>query len=383
MANYHSRQAGLTMRRFAPTLALALACACSGVEADRPRAEGSRTGDARRGDFERHLLLSGVLEAVRSTQLTAPNVPTNELHIRWIEEDGAFVRAGQKVLEFDNDAFASVIEDLKLNRRKEEKELARFLAQIRAEEAEKAFQVQAKEIEVEKAALKADVPPEILPLREFEERQLALERARIELEKARSDLDAHRRTQAEETRLKELSLEKTIYAIETAEAAIDALALRSPTDGVLVIATIPWEGRKVAVGDNVWPGFPLLELPDLSEMRVRALLSDVDDGRLAPGMKARVALDAYPEVEFDAEVSSITPVAQETSPRALRRAFTVNVRLERTDPERMRPGMAAKVRVTMESRRDVLLVPRSAVDFSATPNPICGLFECLVEEAGK
>jgi len=376
------------MRHFAPVLGLGIVAACSGAKADRPPLDESPVSEAgaRRGDFETHLLLTGALEAVRSTQLTAPNVPSSELQIRWMAEDGAFVRAGERVLEFENDSFAGRIEDLKLTRRKEEKELQRLIAQSRAEEAEKAFQVEAKKIEVSKAALKAGVPKEILPLREYEERRLALERARTELEKARKDLDAHVRTQAGERRLKELQLEKTVYDIETAEDSIDALVLRSPIDGVLVVATIPWEGRKVSIGDNVWPGFVLLELPDLSEMRVRALLSDVDDGRLEPGMKAVVALDAHPEIDFEGEVSSITPVAQETSPRALRRAFTVNLRLTRTDPERMRPGMAARVRVTTETRKDVLLSPRSAVDFSLTPNPpnsTCSLFECVVEEAGK
>ncbi len=248
------------------------------------------------------------------------------------------------------------------------------------------FQVEARKIEVSKAALKADVPREILPLRDYEERQLALARARIELEKAQKDLDAYVRTQADERRLKELQLEKTVYDIETAETAIEALALRLPIDGVLVVATIPWEGRKVAVGDNVWPGFVLLELPDLSEMRIRAVLSDVDDGRLEPGMKAVVSLDAFPDTEFDSEVSSITPVAQESSPRSLRRAFTVTVQLLRTDSERMRPGMAARVRVTTETRKNVLLTPRSAVDFSLAPNPqirTCGLLECVVEEEKK
>jgi len=40
-----------------------------------------------------------------------------------MEEDGAFVGAGQKVLEFDNATFAGEIEDKKLTRRKEEREL--------------------------------------------------------------------------------------------------------------------------------------------------------------------------------------------------------------------------------------------------------------------
>ena len=368
------------MRYLAPIL-LGFVAACSQVEAERPRPEGSPVASGaltRRGDFESYLLLTGALEAVRSTQLTAPNVPTGELQIRWMEEDGAFVRAGQKVLEFDNASFAGDIEDLKLRRRKEEKELQRLVAQSRAEAAEKAFAVETKEVELEKARLEADVPKEFLPLREFQEKQLALERARTELEKARQELEAYSRTQAQEKALKELQLEKTVYDIRAAEDAIAALALEAPLDGVLVVATIPWEGRKVQVGDNVWPGFILLEIPDLSEMRIRALLSDVDDGRLRPGMNAVVTLDAHPGVDFPGEVESITHVAQETSPRSLRRAFTVRVRLSRTDPERMRPGMAARVRVTTETKRDVLLAPRSSVDFSRASNSVCNLFECVV-----
>ena len=131
------------MRHFAPVLGLGIAAACSGAKADRPPLDESRPvseAGARRGDFETHLLLTGALEAVRSTQLTAPNVPTSELQIRWMAEDGAFVRAGERVLEFENDSFAGAIEDLKLSRRKEEKELQRLEAQTRADAAEKALQ---------------------------------------------------------------------------------------------------------------------------------------------------------------------------------------------------------------------------------------------------
>jgi multidrug resistance efflux pump len=376
----------MDIRELAPILGLGFLAACAGVEADPPTIERSpvaSAASAHRGDFETHLLLTGVLEAVRSTLATAPNVPASELQIRWMEEDGAYVRAGQKVLEFENDTFAGVLEDLKLTRSKEEKELGRLEAQSRADAAEKAFAVLTREVELEKARLEADVPPEILPFREFQEKQLALERARTELEKAREELEAHRRTQAEEKALKELQLEKTIHDIRAAEEAVDALSLEAPIDGILVVASIPWEDRKLQVGDNVWQGFPLFEIPDLAEMRVRALLSDVDDGRLRTGMTAVVTLDAHPDVDFPGEIESITPVAQETSPRSLRRSFTVEVRLTRTDPARMRPGMAVRVRVTTGTKENVLLAPRSAVDFERTPDAVCNLFECVIEDDGR
>ncbi|MGH9324667.1 MAG: hypothetical protein ACRD3V_32890, partial [Vicinamibacteria bacterium] len=117
------------LARLAPLLVLMLP-ACSGVEADPPGARSPASppsSETRRGSFESRLILTGTLEAVQSIQITAPNVP-DELQIRWIEEDGAFVRAGQRVLEFDNSSFASDLEDKKLSARKEEKELRRLEA---------------------------------------------------------------------------------------------------------------------------------------------------------------------------------------------------------------------------------------------------------------
>lgn len=385
-------------KRYVAVAGLMLATGCVGVEADRlpPSRDTSALESTvlRRGSFENHLLLTGTLEAVRSTQITAPSVPTGQLQIRWMEEDGAFVTAGQKVLEFDNAAFASDLEDKKLAARKKSKDLLRAEAEARAEAAEKEFIVDERRVEVDKARLEAEVPEGILPLREHQEKQLALSRAQTELEKAQQDLEAYLGTKGKEIALSRLELDETRYEIRVAEEAIEALVLEAPLDGVLVVGDIPWEGRKLQEGDNVWPGFPLLKIPDLHEMRVEARLSDVDDGRIDVGMTATVTLDAYAHETFEGTVVSITPVAGETSPRSLRRAFAVSVNLLQTDPERMRPGMAAKVDVRIDARDDVLLAPRRALDLSHSP-PLarlasgetrevslagCNLFDCVVEK---
>jgi len=85
------------------------------------------------------------------------------------------------------------------------------------------------------------------------------------------------------------------------------------------------------------------------------------------GAEAVVRLDSYPELTFPGVVRDITPIAQETSPRSLRRAFRVRVALEDTDPEKMRPGMAAQVEVHAQGLEDVLLVPRAGLDLSSSP----------------
>jgi len=111
----------------------------------------------------------------------------------------------------------------------------------------------------------------------------------------------------------------------------------------------------------------VMELPDLSRMRVDARLWDVDDGRIKPGLPVRVMLDTFPDTVFTGAGESVAAVAQETTFRSMRRAFNVRVALERSDPVRMRPGMSAKVEVLGTARPQALLVPRAALDLAADP----------------
>ena len=146
------------------------------------------------------------------------------------------------------------------------------------------------------------------------------------------------------------------------------MVLKAPRDGILVVADHPWQGRKIEVGDSVWVGLPVVSLPDLNAMQVEAKLSDVDDGRIAVGLRVSCVLDAYPERTYAGRIAEITPVAQEAPGRSLRRAYNVRVELDASDVERMRPGMSVKVEVRLETREGVLLAPRAGLDF-AGPRP--------------
>jgi len=58
-------------------------------------------------------------------------------------------------------------------------------------------------------------------------------------------------------------------------------------------------------------------------------------------------------------------VAQWLNMRSEQRFFRLNIDLEETDSELMRPGMSVKVEVVTASRDDELLVPRAALEFGA------------------
>ncbi len=96
--------------------------------------------------------------------------------------------------------------------------------------------------------------------------------------KAAKDLEAQRRGAREELAIRRAELDKSLHDIRVAEKAIEDLTLYAPRDGILVVGEIPWERRRLEVGDTVWLGMEVMTIPDLNAMQVTASLSDVDAG---------------------------------------------------------------------------------------------------------
>lgn len=352
---------GAVVALAAGTLLLVACGSRSAAGAGEWAAASPDPAEVRAGTFVRRVLLTGELKAVRAHELTVPRTPQWQVAIRWMEAEGATVAAGQRVLELDNSAVATNLEERRLAAKRAADALERALAQTAVTLDEREFARAQRRVARDKAAIDADVPEAMLAGRDWQERRLALRRADVELAKAEDELDAARRGAEADVAVARIELEKARREVATAEDAIASLTVSAPAPGVLQVADHPWEGRKLQVGDMVWVGLPVLRIPDLGVMQVDAVLFDVDDGTIAPGARALCTADTYPDEVFPGTVTAITPMAQELRRGTQRRAFRATVALERTDPARLRPGMSVKVEVEAERRDGVLLAPRSCI----------------------
>ncbi len=80
-----------------------------------------------------------------------------------------------------------------------------------------------------------------------------------------------------------------------------------------------------------------------------------DVSKIALGQKAKVFIDAYPDKTFEGVIENVSPVVAGTS-----RTATAKVRVE--NPERLLlPGMFARVRVLLYSKKNTLVVPADAL----------------------
>jgi HlyD family secretion protein len=347
----------------APVLALLAGCGGDAGARDGGDASVERSHGLRRGEFRRTLLITGELDAVTGHPVIVPRLPSWRVPIRWLVDDGARVSEGERVAALDSSQIASDLDNKRVARDGALNELSAKEAEISGQLAEKIHAVEKARIAFRRAEIAAEVPEDIQPHRDWQEKQLALERSTTALEKARADLAAYRESSTAEIRVQEVAVAKAKRELAEAERAMEAMVLRAPREGVVVVNENRREGRKFQIGDDAWVGLELLRIPELDRMMVRADLSDVDDGLIHPGQRAMCTLDTYPDREFDCVVRSVRPVAQEAGWRSERRSFAVELDVGESDPSIMRPGMSVKVEVEVDRREDVLLADRSSLQF--------------------
>ncbi|MDR2690141.1 MAG: efflux RND transporter periplasmic adaptor subunit [Azoarcus sp.] len=143
-------------------------------------------------------------------------------------------------------------------------------------------------------------------------------------------------------------LEVARASVALAQARLERTRIRAPFDGIVGI-------RKVNVGDYVRDSDALVNIEDIATLKLDFRLPELYLGRLAPGQALEVTSDVLPDVVFPATIDAIDPMVDAEGRAVLLRARLAN------DKERLRPGVFARVRVLVDRRDDVLLVPETAL----------------------
>ena len=333
------------------------ACDIAGEPENPPR-----VATVERGDLQERVLLTGVLDAAESIPLLVPRTDSWSVSLRWMADDGALVKEGDRVVEFENSGVLERINELELSAIEADSELATLEAENEVKRSDKQFEVDTKKVEVAKAELETKVPEELQSKREHRDAKLKLRRAKTALLSAKDDLKSTVDGGKLDEQVKRIAFHKALRAYKAAKKQLDQLSIEAPRDGIFTNGTHPWEKRKYQVGDNLWPGMTVGELPDLSAMVVEAKLSDVDEGRIQAGMRAQCVVDAFADRPLMGTMRAVSPIAHEPERNSPRRFFDVVVELDETDAEVLRPGLSVKVEVLARSAEDVLLIPRAAVD---------------------
>jgi RND family efflux transporter MFP subunit len=122
----------------------------------------------------------------------------------------------------------------------------------------------------------------------------------------------------------------------------------SPVDGFVA-------KRNLDPGAFASPSAPVASLVDISTVRLVANLVEKDVKRVHVGTPGRVEVDAFPGEVFSGRISRIAPVFDPAT-------RTAEMEIEVPNPTgRLKPGMYARISLTVGTRENALVVPRNAV----------------------
>jgi HlyD family secretion protein len=114
----------------------------------------------------------------------------------------------------------------------------------------------------------------------------------------------------------------------------------------------------IEVGSVVSQALPVGDILDVSPLRIKANVDEIDVRQIVEQMPARVALDALDDVVFTATLEQIAVLGENNAGII---NYPVMIRLEETPDTRVRAGMTAEASMVVESVRGVLVVPNEYV----------------------
>lgn len=263
--------------------------------------------------------------------------------------NGSKVQEGDLLAEFDGTKFRDAARDAKAKFDDLSYQVRQRQALARSESEKRQGDVQQAEADLAKALIQLKKGP---VLNEVDRLQNE-ERASVLPARVASLKKVHAlRTQADEAAAKvlELQRDRQKVALERAESSLSNLTVKAKYTGMVALQMV-WRNGSMGApqeGDRLWNGQPLLNIFDPTEMEVSADVGEPDAAILKPGAQARVLLDAYPGVSFNARFHSASPVATSALGSPIKN-FNARFILEGTD-QRLLPDLSAAIVMKLETR---------------------------------
>ncbi|MCH8501172.1 MAG: efflux RND transporter periplasmic adaptor subunit [Aliidiomarina sp.] len=198
-----------------------------------------------------------------------------------------------------------------------------------------------------------------------ERERLAAALAIAETEAARLEpLFARQEVSESELRRQQSQVAQARAALAMQDAMIERKTIRAPFSGVAGL-------RLVNLGQYVTPGSELVSIQSFDPIYLNFTLPERFLSDIVRGQTISAEVDAYPSERFSGEIRAIEPSVREST-------RTIQIQAQFENPEqKLRAGMFARVRIDSEEARDVLMIPRTAIQF----NPF-GNIVFMIEEEG-
>ncbi len=355
----------------------------------RPKPEGPRTAEVKRGEVAVVVRETGFVEPLVSVEVRS-RVAGRVVHLA--VEEGDQVEEGDLIARLE-------APELEAQRDQVKAQLA--AARARLEQARLSLARDEELIESQVAQAEASLRAAESAVREAETRRRDAERiheskrqlfemggyvSRNEVEAAEAARElALQQWQSAQQRLREQEAARAMAETRRAEVAVarsrvaeaqaavrqfeDSLAeiesrladavIRAPRSGVVIKRHVR-EGELITAVSYYGAGAPIVTIGDVSTMLVKVNVNEVDVDHVRLGQEVKVTADALRERKFTGTVTRVAPASAYDPQSAGVVRFPIEVTLTGRH-DGLRPGMTADVEIVCRRAEDVLWVPNEAL----------------------
>ena len=324
---------------------------------------------ARQGDFLVLIRCRGELKAERSVSVSAPMVPN--LRIAWMTPPGATVKEGESIVKFDSSSAQQTLMQKEAALRQAQATLDQALAQSKITTEQDKTDLADANFTVERARLEAS-KQEIVSRLQGEASKVDYGVAQQKLKVQEATVDLHATSDRSKIASLTRQRDQAQSDVDITKARIAQMELKSPISGFLIFQSNysqSWMNAKpFKVGDNVYAGMVLAEMPDLTTLLMDAKVEETDRGRIAINQEVKVRVDSLPELTLKATVHQISLLAEASNEFPPVRSFRAYAAIPKPDA-RLRPGMNGGMDIIISRIPNAISIPSKAL-FTHAGKPI-------------
>ena len=278
--------------------------------------------------------------------------------------EGKQVKSGDQLITFDAQRIRDDLQRFQNELDQANKELEKTRTQIDLEREELQSRLAAAQNNYDKLKLKQARDLSFEALNKVEEDRLAFEQARREVEALKERLDWHKKSSEATYQIIASKKSRAENKVNDIKKGMENFQAKANKDGVVIYKT-KWNGDKFRVGENVWMGQSILEIPDLNTIIAEAFVPEVDIGKIKTGQRAEITIDAFPDKVYAASIKTIGTLVRPKAWDIPNKILDIQIGLEQLDISIMRPAMSVKAKIETSRLENCLAVPLKAVRTTA------------------
>ena len=302
-----------------------------------------------RGDVARSVVARGKIEPLSSVGIKSK---ANGIIKALLVDAGESVTQGQILAELDKEDLEAAVREAKATRDAEEANVQAAIAaeaKARIETANPELEFTRRDYERAQGLFKEKIASQ--QQLDDAERAYQICRNRQQL------LDATVETAAAQTQQARARAAAAKASLDRAGETLGYATIRAPISGIVL-------QRPTEVGDAVSSLLNLgsaasliMILGDTSSVYIKGDVDEADIGKTELNQRVRTKVESYPNESFEGVVKRIAPMGKDQN-----NVTTFEVRVTISNPQgKLRVGMTANAEIVLEERKNVLLVPETAL----------------------